>query len=407
MAICSIGTFQANAGWTKLTDVITFPGSGRWGAQMFVLDNKVFIGGGYTGNFFNTNDFQYYDLTSNAWGTLNNLPGTNTSRTGGIAFVIDGKAYLGLGAQDYNNFNPMPTYLQDLWEYDASTDTWTQKADLPGGGVADAAVFIVNNKAYIVGGQRTGSKSSEVWEYNPSTNSWKNKADYPGGGIANATAFELDGKGYIVGGSIGTPSNEVYEYDVAADSWTQKNDYPERAIIGGVDIKLDGNVYIGTGADSTNGSGTGYSNYFYKYNAADDSWSYQGGMELFDGYMHATSFSVDNKAYLACGWKLVGGSSQQFYDDLYELDATSFLSIGKTSVESSTTLYPNPATDIVNIRSDKQYQNYSIYGMDGRYITSGSLIDNTINTSNIPTGQYILQLHSETYIHKGFLSIGR
>lgn len=158
-------TTNMYAGWTQKAGVNT-PGPGRWGSMSFVIGDKIFVGGGYTGNFTNTNDFQSYDPSANTWQYLATMPGTNTSRTAGVAFAIGGKGYLGLGAQDYNGFSPSPTYLKDLWEYNAATDAWTKKADFPDTGRSDAIHFTIGNKAYVVGGKTGGTSSSnDTWEY--------------------------------------------------------------------------------------------------------------------------------------------------------------------------------------------------------------------------------------------------
>ena len=116
---------SVDAKWTQLAEFSTF-GQGRWGAMSFVVDNKIYAGGGYVGNFSNVNDWQSYDPVTKQWKFLNSMPGTNYNRTEGVAFTLNGKGYLGLGAQDYNGFNPSPTWLADLWQYDAATDKWNK-----------------------------------------------------------------------------------------------------------------------------------------------------------------------------------------------------------------------------------------------------------------------------------------
>src|SRR5947207_9637065 len=44
-----------------------------------------------------------------------------------VGFSIGDKGYIGTGSPFDN------TYLDDFWEYDPATDTWTQKADFAGG----------------------------------------------------------------------------------------------------------------------------------------------------------------------------------------------------------------------------------------------------------------------------------
>lgn len=75
-------------------------------------------------------------------------------------FSIDGKVYIGTGVK-----LPSKT-LNDLWEYDSSTDACTQKADF--GGVARylAAGFAISNKGYIgtgLAGINPRAGPSAIW----------------------------------------------------------------------------------------------------------------------------------------------------------------------------------------------------------------------------------------------------
>jgi len=45
--------------------------------------------------------------------------------------------------------------LNDFWEYDITTDMWTQKPNFPGPERYGASAFVLNNKGYIAtGGKR-------------------------------------------------------------------------------------------------------------------------------------------------------------------------------------------------------------------------------------------------------------
>jgi hypothetical protein len=54
-----------------------------------------------------------------------------------------------------------------VWEYDAVADSWTQKTSMPTtSGRDEAFVFVVDNKAYIGGGNTPGQLPS-FWEFDP------------------------------------------------------------------------------------------------------------------------------------------------------------------------------------------------------------------------------------------------
>ncbi|MBZ0098332.1 MAG: hypothetical protein K8F30_04570, partial [Taibaiella sp.] len=257
------------AKWTQRPGISTF-GPGRWGAMSFAIGDKVFVGGGYVGNFSNANDWQSYEPATKQWKFLNNMPGSNFNRTEGVAFSINGKGYLGLGAQDYNGFNPAPTYLADMWEYDAASDKWTKKADFPDSGRSEATFFTIGSKAYVVGG-KTGSfgQSADTWEYDAATNKWTEKKRYPGT-LSLGTGFTLNGKGYIVGGSLdNNATNKLYEYDPAANTWTEKAEFPETEISGALGFVINNKAYVGLGGVKPySATESKYLQYFYSYDAA-------------------------------------------------------------------------------------------------------------------------------------------
>ncbi|ESU24169.1 hypothetical protein FEDK69T_06050 [Flavobacterium enshiense DK69] len=62
---------------------------------------------------------------------------------------------------------------------------------------------------------------------------------------------------------------------------------------------------------------------------------------------------------------------------------------------SNLTLYPNPVTDIIHVISQSGELNYTIYGIDGRKIQDGKIINNEINLSQLPSGLYMMKIQDE------------
>lgn len=68
-------------------------------------------------------------------------------------------------------------------------------------------------------------------------------------------------------------------------------------------------------------------------------------------------------------------------------------------------VYPNPATDVINVRTD-QHGYISIYTMNGEKIFFDELSsDKMISTSGLPEGNYLMQLTTETGSSSGIVSI--
>ena len=81
--------------------------------------------------FVDVIDTVYYDADS-LYSGWRSKTGMFKVRSGHVAFAIGGKGYISTGVT--GNVQTDGEYLNDLWEYDAETDTWSQKADFPGVG---------------------------------------------------------------------------------------------------------------------------------------------------------------------------------------------------------------------------------------------------------------------------------
>ena len=80
--------------------------------------------------------------------------------------------------------------------------------------------------------------------------------------------------------------------------------------------------------------------------------------------------------------------------DLGAYEYNSTLSVDAISLNTnSIKLYPNPATDVVNIKTNQTIENVSVFNVNGQKVLE---IDNQsqINISNIPTGMYFLNINT-------------
>lgn len=390
--ICA--SLSSQAQFVKKTDI---SGSGRWSAMSFTVNNKIYAGGGYIGGT-NEKDWQMYDPTANTWTSKSNMPGGVANRSAGVTFVINGKAYMGLGAENYLSFTTTPNFLSDLWEYDPAMDKWTQKLSLPDSGRAGCGVFIVNNKAYIVGGETSmyGDKSSDTWEYDPATNKWTSKKSYPEA-IRNPFAFSIGSNGYISCGVTIQRTEKTYQYNPSADSWTPKADFPDSARDGGASFVAGGKAIVGLGCYGK-GQTPNYPTTFYTYDAAADKWSFLTGKWAASGRQYGIAEVIGNKAYIGLGWKRLG-TAQTFYRDMYEVDAVALLGVEETNNQDNhIRCYPNPARGSLNIVADdlSPYAVYSLYHISGQKVLTGMLQrKQAIDVHELPAGQYILEVLSD------------
>ncbi len=229
--------------WIQITD---FPATARDDGSKFTIGNTVYCGTGLQVGWTCTNDFYAFDLTNETWSTIASLP-IGETRQYAVGFSVLGKGYIFGGVNDGGN------YLNNLWQYNPTTNTWLAKANLPSIGRAGMVAFVINDITYITGGRTTTSNAiSETWAYNSVTDTWIPVANLPINGSWRGVAFLYNNKGYVGLGrnNLGQNNKEFYEYSPIMDSWNIVSGYSHigRAYTGFAQIGNDG--YLFGGADS-------------------------------------------------------------------------------------------------------------------------------------------------------------
>jgi len=184
---------------------------------------------GYLGMGFVTTDVQpvrqYGDLNKYDPSTMNwtESAGWITDRSYPFSFSISGKGYMGGGLDYFTNI-----YLRDVWEYNDSTDSWTQKSDFPDSLRFLPFYFSANGKGYLGGGTSYTYYYHDFWEFDPLLNTWTRKPDV-NFARRGASSFVIGTDAYVVAGydSMSTYRHEVFKYDALNDSWSTVASYPD------------------------------------------------------------------------------------------------------------------------------------------------------------------------------------
>lgn len=230
-----------------------------------------------------------------------------TARSGAVEFTIGNKAYIGTGSTNSG-------VTKDFWEFDATTGTWSQKADFGGSAREYAAAFSIGTKGYVGTGLSAGGFTTQrdFWEYDPSLNVWVQKADYGNIPRFGAVGFSIKGKGYIATGyDWSVIKNDCYEYDPSTDKWTFKTlAIPAR--FNAACFTINDKAYIGTGAIAFRPEG-GYSRDFWEYDPANNK-STQIADFPGNEVVMAAAFSLGGRGYVGTGLPLGAGFFQ--YDPI-------------------------------------------------------------------------------------------
>lgn len=289
--------------WVRRSD---FDGVTRGNATSFIIGNKGYLFGGYDGKD-RLKDLWEYDSENNWWYEKASLPDEGSARNSAAGFSIGDRGYIGTG---YDGLN----YLKDFWEYDPVDNQWTRKADFEGSARYGAVSFTLGNSGYLGCGY-SGNYLKDIYKYNPDNNNWE-LIPFPGTKRVGASAFVIDNKAYLLGGI----NNQQYVYDFwmfDGENWVQKRDisntsddsYDDDYTIVrayGVAFVINSMGYYTTGESGSLRSAT------WEYNPIKDLWE---AKTSFEGATRtgAVGFSFGNRGFVA-----TGRSSSYRFDDLYE-----------------------------------------------------------------------------------------
>jgi N-acetylneuraminic acid mutarotase len=162
----------------------------------------------------------------------------------------------------------------------AAQNTWTRRADMWGIERTDMAVAVVTNAArervlYAMGGATTtGGTLSRVMAYNATTNTWTLKAEMPIPLKATNGAVVINGKIYLSGGLVSkndkSYSARLLVYDPVTNTWARKSDMPTFGL-NGVSGVIDGMLYVVTSCADTDYCSTP-GQWLLRYDPTTDTW---------------------------------------------------------------------------------------------------------------------------------------
>ncbi len=130
------------------------------GAVGFSIGNKGYVGTGFNGGFVYYNDFYEYNPDNDQWVQKESFPGT--SRYAAVGFSIGNKGYIGTGFHS----GISNSYFGSFYEYNPITGFWTEKDSLPGQPRGYAIAFSIDNKGYIgVGAAPSSVFLDDFWVF--------------------------------------------------------------------------------------------------------------------------------------------------------------------------------------------------------------------------------------------------
>jgi N-acetylneuraminic acid mutarotase len=295
-------TLSADWNWHKRTYLVNCK---RDQACAFSIGNKGYLCCGSDTNNITLNDLWEYNASNDTWTQKANLMGP--PRRSPFSFSLNGLGYVGGGIADSNTTGAL---FGDFYAYDQTSNTWIPKASYSatGGSIYRAAATACNGKGYLIGGRNNWTNNSLVREYDPSTNTWTTKASFPGvptssGGRDGGAAFVANNKVYFgTGRDDSFFTKDFWEFDPSTNVWTRKKDFPGSGRFSGIGFNLKNIGFIGLGTDG------GFLKDIYYYDANTDLWNFANNFDG-AGRRNTCAFIIGDSAYVTTG-KSAGGTKQ-------------------------------------------------------------------------------------------------
>lgn len=282
---------------------------GRKWAIGFSIGSEGYIGGGEgfppgASDQFTLQDFWQYDPATGTWTQEANIPyGVRSAATfvlGTQGYVVSGYHEPPVGARG------VPSFIYHTVYYDQALNSWNFKKDFPGEPRYAAVGTTIGNMGYIGTGNGISDALNDWWQYNPVTDTWTQKAPVPGGWRNNAVAFSANNTGYVCSGySQSYSGNDIWGYSPALNSWTRTTDLPAigRAEATGFSWGQGGVVI---GGNSFGSAPTALNDVWY-FDPSASTWTKYPNIPG-DGRGGAVGFSINGTPYIGTGYNFL-------YDD--------------------------------------------------------------------------------------------
>ena len=293
---CSADDDEEPDEWVKAPD---FEGLPRSGAAVFTIGDYAYVTTGYGTNSNRFQDTWRYHAVNGTWDKMADFPGE--ARNNAVSFVVDGKGYVGLGANS-------TTMFSDFYVYDPAADKWEAIPEFPGTARWGAVAFSLNNIGYVgTGRDKDVQDYNDFYSYSPSGNVWSKSTSTPVK-RSFAFAFVLNNNAYL-GGGVNNNANVASFFAFDGNTWTEKNllsgrddDYTYNLTrLSPAAFVLSGHAYICGGLSGVSGTVIGST---WRYVPSGDYWEEHhpfGSSSGAANRQQAAAFVLDGKAYISTG----------------------------------------------------------------------------------------------------------
>lgn len=289
-------------------------------------------------------------------------------------------------SMEFDASGAVPIFSDSIYIYDELSDEWSTYAiSVPR---SDIGVASDGNIAMFAGGYSGPNQVSDAIDiYNASTDSWST-ATLSEARMQTGGTF-CNGKFYFAGGrNINTESKVIDIYDGV--NWSIDSLSTPRSAVTAMSV---GDVVIFAGGGTLSLSDYLWNTYLDDVDVINTTTGYHSTNNLNITRANARGASTNSTAYVCSG---TASPVVEVWD--VPLLLTDFNL-------SEPTLYPNPATEWINIPDmNEAYLSYAIIDKTGRTVQYSETCPDIVNVSNLEKGIYIIQLElNDQIISKQFI----
>ncbi len=241
-----------------------------------VVDNRLYLFGGFTDDLGASDRVDVYDPATDAWTRKKDMP----TRLTHLNTAVDGRHIWFAGG--FKGKHPGPA-VTEVWKYDTAADTWTPGPPLPerraGGGLA-----AVGGRLHYFGGYTADRDTNPGDHWSLALDGgkeWRREAALPDP-RGHLGAFVLGGQVYALGGAHGHDKQQIdvdscHRYDPAAGKWTKVASLPDgRSHFESSILPYQGCLLVVGGRCNSSRPPRGVMNDILRYDPRADRWTVVG-----------------------------------------------------------------------------------------------------------------------------------
>lgn len=192
-------------------------------------------------------------------------------------------------------------YSNDIYVHPFGS-IWLQRTGHGYRNLVSSANFQIGNYGYRCNGSLNVSPTDSCFRINLTTLIWEPITNLPASARIGNTGFAIGGYGYEVSFDATTSQNQLWQYDPSNNTWIQKSPFPGNARIGSSSFVLNNKAYVICGYKVVAATAFLYKE-CWEYNPSNDTWIQRASLPGTER-MRGAAFAVNGFGYYGGGWNM-------------------------------------------------------------------------------------------------------